>query len=152
MAVTYVTISKTNYINFGIAAIVTGILGFVGIIRFEYARSLNVVLIPEVGPDGKQLQDDRGKGVERTLIIGSESELRPEVKKELAEERAAKGGVSLRQFMSGYKDTPNDPDALWDPIVLTRIKTNLMVSLVIVVLLGVLTLFWAAFTVQIYTA
>lgn len=52
MAVTYVTIDKSNYGWFGAAAILCGILGFVAIARFDRLRRLYVVQIPLVGEKG----------------------------------------------------------------------------------------------------
>ena len=43
MAVTYVTISKTNYGWFAAAAVLCGVLGFIAIVRFDCLRERHVV-------------------------------------------------------------------------------------------------------------
>src|ERR1700737_4692396 len=57
MAITYIIINKSNYIWFGIGAIVLGIAGLFFINRFNHLRKVNVAQILLVGYDGKQLVD-----------------------------------------------------------------------------------------------
>jgi hypothetical protein len=83
------------------------------------------------------------------VVVGLESNLRPEAKAALAVARKNKGGVSLRQFMSGYgAQRVNHPEALWDSELLADTSSSLTMTLMFVVLLGVMTLFWSAFTIE----
>jgi len=149
MAITYVTINKSNYRWFGAAAVVSGVLGFASIVRFDRLRKFHIMQIPLVGTDGKPLVDRKQKPLQENVVVGLESNLRPEAKAALAEGRKYKGGVSLRQFMSGYgAQRVNDPEALWDSALLADTSSSLTMTLMFVVLLGVMTLFWSAFTIE----
>ena len=52
--------------------------------------------------------------------------------------------------MSGYGSPVNDPEALWEKQVLVDIANKLTISLMIIMLLAVMTLFWAAFVIEVY--
>lgn len=148
MAVTYVTIGASNYGWFGVAAVVSGVLGFLSVARFDRLRRLHVVPVPLVGPKGQPLTNKRGTPLSNNLVIGSEEQLRPEAAAALKVAREREG-VSLRKFMSGYGSPPNDPEALWDRGVLATIANTLTTSLMHVVLLAVMTVFLAAFVIEI---
>lgn len=149
MAVTYVTISQSNYGYFGAAAVVAGLLGFAAVVRFDRLRKLHVVPIPLVGSDGKPLVDKKKNPLEQNVVVGLESQLRDEAKAALAEARKKKGGLSVRQFMSGYgAQRVNDPEALWDSALLARTSNTLTTTLMGVILLAVMTLFLSAFVID----
>jgi hypothetical protein len=151
MAVTYVTISKSNYGWFAAAAIVCGVLGFIAVARFDRLRERHVVQIPTVGADGKPLLDRRKKGLQQHVVIGIESDLRDEVKAALADARKKKAGLSVRQFMSGFgSQRLNDPEALWDSTLLADTRSSLTITLMCIVLLSVMTIFLAAFTIEVF--
>ncbi len=148
MALTYVTISQSNYRWFGAGAILCGALGFAAIARFERLRKLHIVQIPLVGADGKPLLDRKKKPIQQNLVIGLEGNMREEAKAALAEARRMKGGLSVRQFMGGYgAQGVNDPEALWDSALLANISSTLTTTLMCIVLFGVMALFWSAFTI-----
>jgi hypothetical protein len=149
MAVTYVTISKSNYRYFGGAAVILGLLGFAAIVRFDRLRKLHVVSIPMVGADGKSLLDKKKKPLEQNVVVGLESQLRDEARVALADARKKKGGLSVRQFMSGYgAQRVNDPEALWDPALLAGLSSSLTTTLMWILLLAVMTLFLSAFVID----
>jgi hypothetical protein len=149
IAVTYVIIDKSTYLWFGGAAISAGILGFAAVVRFDRLRKLHIATIPLVGPDGKPVTDKKHRALEQNVVIGLENDLRPEAKAALAEARKSKGGLSVRQFMSGYgAQRVNDPEALWDTALLVDINSRLTTTLMGIILLSVMTLFWAAFTIE----
>lgn len=149
MAVTYVTISKLNYRYFGGAAVVLGLLGFGAIVRFDRLRKLHVVSIPMVGADGKPLLDKKKKPLEQNVVVGLESQLRDEARVALADARKKRGGLSVRQFMSGYgAQRVNDPEALWDPALLAGLSSSLTTTLMWILLLAVMTLFLSAFVID----
>jgi hypothetical protein len=148
MAVTYVTISNSNYRWFGAAAVLSGVLGFAAIVRFDRLRKLHVVPIPLVAADGKPLVDKKKNVVDQNVVIGLESDMRDEAKVALAAARK-KGGLSVRQFMSGYgAQRVNDPEAIWDSALLAKISSSLTTTLMCIVLLAVMALFWSAFTIE----
>lgn len=148
MAVTYVTIDTFNYRWFGAAAVLGGMLGFVSVARFDRLRKLHVVPVPLVGANGASLQDKRGAPLVKNVVIGAEEQLRPEAAAALKAARA-RGGVSLPKFMSGYGSPVNDPEALWDRDILASIANRLTTSLMHVVLLAVMTVFLAAFVIDV---
>lgn len=148
MAVTYVTINSSNYGWFGVAAVASGVLGFISVARFDRLRKLHIAPVSPVGPDGKPLQDERGDPVVNNLVIGLEEQLRPEAAAALKAARKH-AGLSLRKFMSGYGSPVNDPEALWDRSVLSGIANKLTTSLMHVVLLAVMTVFLAAFIIEV---
>lgn len=148
MAGTYITINSSNYVWFIIAAIVSGILCFISIMRFDYLRKLYVAPVPLVGPNGDQLRNKRGTPLSKNVVIGAEERLRPEAVAAFEKARAEKG-ISLRAFMGGYGSPVNDPEALWDRDYLAGIANKLTASLMYVILLAVMTLFLAAFVLEV---
>lgn len=150
MAATYVTIDGANYGWFVVAAVVSGVLGFISVTRFDHLRKLHVVPVPLVGPKGDQLLDKRGVPLFNNVVIGSEAQLRPEAAEALKEARQ-QPGVSLRQFMSGYGSPVNDPEALWDRGYLAGIANKLTTFLMYVALLAVMSVFLATFVIEVAT-
>jgi hypothetical protein len=149
MAATYVLIDGTNYLWFAAAAILSGILGFSLIVNFDKLRKIHIAAIPQVGPDGKALKDKSGREITVNAVIGTETDLRPEAKDAFNAARKRAGGLSLRQFMAGYgAQRVNDPEALWDSTLLAEISNKLTTRLMLITLSAVMTLFWAAFTIQ----
>jgi hypothetical protein len=150
MAVTYVTIDKANYLWFGGAAILSGMFGFVAVFRFDRLRRLHIRSIPMVGADGRPMMDKKRRPLEQNVVIGSEDDMRSEAKAALAKARRTKGGLSVLQFMSGYgAQRVNDPEALWDSALLVNIGSKLTITLMCILLLSVMTVFWAAFTIDV---
>jgi hypothetical protein len=118
MAFTYVTISKSNYGWFVGGAILCGILGFIAVAMFDHLRERHVVPIPMVGVDGKPLRDRRKREVRQNVVVGSEPDLRDDMKTALARARKKNPGLSVLQFMSGFgAPRLNDPEALWEVLV-----------------------------------
>ena len=88
--------------------------------------------------------------LQQNIVAGLESNLRDEAKAALADARARKGELSLRGFMSGYgAQSVNDAEALWDAALLANTSSNLTTTLMFVVLLGLMTLFLSAFTIEV---
>jgi hypothetical protein len=151
MAVTYVTISKSNYGWFAGAASLCGVLGFIAIARFDRLRERHVVQVPMVGADGKPLMDRRKKEVQQNVVVGLEAELRNDAKVALDKAREKRGGLSVRQFMSGFgPQRVNDPEALWDSGLLANIRSTMTITLMGALLLGVMALFLGAFIIEVY--
>jgi hypothetical protein len=149
MAVTYVTISHSKSRYFGGAAVLLGLLGFAAIVRFDHLRKLHVVSVPMVSADGKPRLDKEKKPLEQNVVVGLESQLRDEARVALADARKKKGGLSVRQFMSGYgAQRVNDPEALWDSALLAGISSSLTTTLMWILLLAVMTLFLSAFVID----
>src|SRR3546814_10546141 len=102
MATTYISIDATNYRWFGLAAVILGVLGFVCIIFFDRTKRLHVVEILQVSANGSALLDQDGEPVAKSVVVGREDQLRSEAAAALKTARR-RGGVSLKQFMSGYE-------------------------------------------------
>jgi hypothetical protein len=148
MAVTYVTIDKSNYAWFGAAAVLSGLLGFAAIVWFDHLRKLHIAAIPLVGADGRPLLDIKRKVREENVVVGIERDMRDDARLALVEARKQRPGLSVRQFMSGFGERVNDPEALWDEILLAKISSSLTTTLMCVVLFAVMTVFWAAFMIE----
>src|SRR3546814_14736110 len=86
------------------------------------------------------LLDQDGEPVAKSVVVGREDQLRSEAAAALKTARR-RGGVSLKQFMSGYGSPVNDPAALWSENLLASISRRLFVLLMFVVLFAVLPLF-----------
>src|SRR3546814_19793928 len=106
MATTYISIDATNYRWFGLAAVILGVLGFVCIIFFDRTKRLHVVEILQVSANGSALLDQDGEPVAKSVVVGREDQLRSEAAAALKTARR-RGGVSLKQFMSGYGSPVN---------------------------------------------
>src|SRR3546814_9403537 len=89
------------------------------------------------------LLDQDGEPVAKSVVVGREDQLRSEAAAALKTARR-RGGVSLKQFMSGYGSPVNDPAALWSENLLASISSRIFVLLMFVVLFAVLTLFIAS--------
>jgi hypothetical protein len=150
MAVTYVTITKSNYRWFGAVAVVCGLLGFITIAKFDRVRRRHVMQIPEVGPDGKQLTDDKNRSVARSVVRGLEENMSEPAKAEWIAARKRDPSLSLAKFMAGFGANPNDPEALWDPALLADIGNSLTVTLMSAFLFGVMVLFISAFIIEVF--
>lgn len=150
MGITYVTINRSNYVWFGIAAILIGGFGFWSVARFDRLQKLHIVPIPLIGKNGQQLVDKKDKTRFKNVVIGLESQLRPEAKAAYDDAQKQYGGLSLPQFMSGYgAHKVNDPEALWDREILADISNKLSVTLMYIVLSAVMALFLAAFVIEV---
>ena len=150
MAITYVAINDSNCLWFGIGAVLIGSFGFWSVVRFDHLRKLHIVSIPLIGKNGQQLVDNKNNPRFENVVIGLESQLRPEANTALEEARKQKGGLSLTQFMAGYgAQRVNDPEALWDRGILAAISNKLSVILMCIVLSAVMVLFLAAFIVEV---
>lgn len=150
MAASYILITPSNYQLFLLAAVLTGILGFGVVTRFNKLRKRHVVSIPLVGKNGQQLVDKRKKPVFKSVVIGTEAQMQPYAKAKLDETRTAKGGVSLIQFMGGYgAQQVNDPEAIWDRELLADISSKLTTYLMYIMLSAVMALFLGALVISI---
>jgi hypothetical protein len=147
MAITYVSISATNYRWFGGAAVICGLIGFLCVARFDGLRQRHVVAIPLVAADGTVLKDRQGRDQNASVVIGPESKMRSEAASAFGQARQ-KGGVSLSKFMSGYGSPVNDPGSIWEHALLARIANRLTTLLMCVLLLAVMTVYLAAFTIE----
>jgi hypothetical protein len=150
MAMTYITINTSNYTWFGVGAVLCGVLGLYYLIRFDHMRKIYVVQVPLVGADGQQRKDKKRKLVFKNVVIGLESNMNPEAKEAFIEARKNIPGLSLVKFMSGY-GTPNDPESIWDRSLLANLSNKLTMALIFIALFGVMVLFLASFTIEVFT-
>jgi hypothetical protein len=84
------------------------------------------------------------------VVVGLEADLRDDARVALAEARKKRPGLSVRQFMSGFGERVNDPEALWDPALLANIRSNLTMRLMYALLFGVMALFLGGFIIEVY--
>ncbi|MBK9966624.1 MAG: hypothetical protein IPP07_17785 [Holophagales bacterium] len=146
MALTYVTISPSNHQLFATGAVLAGLLCAGAIWRFDLLRR------PLLAPNGKQLTK-HGIPRSRAVLIGSEAQLLTQAAAALQKAREERGGISLRQFMSGYgAQSVNDPEALWDRGLLAGIGAALSTLIMLVMLSAVVALFLGAFVIYVHGA
>jgi hypothetical protein len=82
--------------------------------------------------------------MEQNVVVGLEADLREDARVALSKAREKRAGLSIRQFMSGFgPQRVNDPEALWDSVLLGNLRSNMTITLMCAVLFGVMTLFWA---------
>jgi hypothetical protein len=152
MALTYVTISPSNHQLFATGAVLAGLLCAGAIWRFDLLRRRHIVAIPLLAPNGKQLTK-HGIPRSRAVLIGSEAQLLTQAAAALQKAREERGGISLRQFMSGYgAQSVNDPEALWDRGLLAGIGAALSTLIMLVMLSAVVALFLGAFVIYVHGA
>ena len=97
--------------------------------------------------------DRRKKALFKKVVVGVEEDMQTDARQALSHARKARGGVSLLTFMSGYgAQRVNDPEAIWDRKLLATISNRLTTLLMIILLLTVMALFWAAFSIQVATS
>jgi hypothetical protein len=149
MAVTYVTIDRTNFIWFGIVSVLCGSIGFLLVVIFDRLRKQHVLAIPVVTKDGNQQTDAKDRPIYENVVIGLEADLVPQAKADLDAARKQRGGISIGQFMSGYgANKVNDPESLWDRALLAKLSNKLTMTLMCIVLFAVMAVFLAAFTIE----
>jgi hypothetical protein len=144
IALSFVLINKTNALYFGGAAIVVAVAAAFFIVRFNRSRLLWTTGVTKVRANGQPLKDKKGKDVIETLVIGTESEMRDDAKKDYERARKAHGGISLARFMAGNGQSINDPGAIWPNEVLVDHQTALTTGLIYIVTFSVLALYLAA--------
>ena len=122
IGICYITLNKTNYLNFAIAAIPFGIAAFAFIMWFERLRQLYTCRVPELTPDGSQAVDRNGKPKEFVVIIGSEATMNPNAAKQYKRHKRP----GLCKFMSGYGvNEVNNPEAIWSKAELAGIASKM---------------------------
>ncbi len=145
IGLTFLTISKSNYVWFAAGAVVCGVLTLILIAQLESLRRIHVREIPIVGAKGK-------KTGSRQVVIGTEEDMTPEAKKDYAKARKAEGGLSLIEFLAGYGATKMyDPESAWTATILSKVHSRLILHLMGILLLGVLTLYLAASSIEVAT-
>jgi hypothetical protein len=145
IALTFLTISKSNYVWFGAGAVLCGLLTLILIVQLESLRRIHVREVPVVGPKGKQAGSQQ-------VVIGTEEDMTPEAKKDYAKARKAEGGLSLIEFLAGYgARRMYDPESAWAATILSKVHSRLTLHLMSILLLGVLTLYLAASSIEMAT-
>lgn len=143
IALTYLTINRTNYLWFGGAAVVCGLIAVVLLARFDRLRKLHVRDVPLVGPNGSQT------GTEK-IVIGTRSTMLKDAGAAYDEARKQHGGLSLIEFMAGFGARKMyDPESCWDSELLAGLRSQLTMLLVWVTLLGVMVLYLAASSIEV---
>jgi hypothetical protein len=150
MAIIYVIIDSKNYIWFGGAAGLAGVCGLLMISRFDKLRRRHVHKIPLVGEDGKPLFDKRGKPLFNNVVIEREINMRPEAKKAFKAAKKKNPELTLMAFMSGFGQSINDPEAIWDRELLIEASSKLTKYLTFIILCSVMVLFIAALIVTVH--
>jgi hypothetical protein len=140
MGLSWVFMTKSNYQVFVVVALAIAVFCAITIVRFDRDRKLYVVSIPETGKDGTQLVQ-KGKRVFKSVVIGRESEMRPQAAADYAAAQQQGGAMSLQKFMGGYGTSINDPGALWDAETLATHSTSLTSSLILIALSAVVAVF-----------
>lgn len=151
IAVTYLTINKTNYMWFGCGAILAGVVMALLLARFDRLRKLHVREVPIVAADGSQAKDDKGKLLSKQIVIGTEEDMRPDAKADYAAARKTHGGLSPIEFLAGYGAAKMyDPESCWTASVLSVASNRLTMLVLWIFVGGVLALYLASSAIEIY--
>jgi hypothetical protein len=147
----FVLIDKSNYKWFAGGAVLSGILSFILIARFDRLRKTNLCKVPILANNGTHAIDQQGKPRFEMLVIGGEGDMNAAARAALTKARQAKGGISLCNFMGGYGASKmNDPSAIWDMETLATISNRMTIALMGIILSGVMALYLAASTIEVY--
>jgi hypothetical protein len=150
IALTFLTISKSNYVWFAVAAVVCGLLVLLLIARFDRLRKLHVREIPIVGADGKQARNDKGQPATVKIVIGTENDMRADAKSHYLTARKKNTSLSPIQFLGGYGSNElYSPESCWPAEVLSKISSHLTLLLMWILLLGVMALYLAASSIEV---
>jgi hypothetical protein len=149
IAVTYVLINPDNYIIFFGLAIVLAIVAFWQFFVFNRLRIIHVMEIPEVGNDGQPLVIN-GKEIKRSIVIGTEKDMMPRIKKIFREACEQHRDLTIRKFLSGFGNAIYDPFNVWPAEVLARISNGLTAALVYTMFGAVMTLYLASLSLSIW--
>lgn len=151
MALAYVTINRSNYLLFAIAAVLIAAFAFWSIVRFDFLRKLYIVQIPLLREDGQISRDPKGNPRLRNVVIGPEEEMKEDVKEVFFEARKNHKGLDVINFMSGFAPggRVNDPAVIWPREILIEISNKLSVLLMFIALSAVLVLYIAAFVIEV---
>jgi len=143
IAATFMTINKTNYHWFLGGAIAFGLIALLLLAKFDRLRKLHVRQVPVTGANGQQ---DGTK----TIVIGTETTMRPDDRANYTAARRQQGGLSLVGFLAGYgANAMYDPETCWDTEVLAGVRSTLTMLLVWISVFGVLVLYLSASSIQI---
>ena len=143
IVLTFITITRDNYLVFVVLSGLSGILVAYLAIRLQHHRVVHVVSVPETASDGSHKQDADGKPVYRSVVIGTEADMLPHAAGAYAAARANDASLTLPRFMSGYA-TPNDPAAIWSPQTLATVRDHLCMFAMATILAAVMSLYLAA--------
>lgn len=147
IALTFIFIDKSNYGWFGAAAAVCGTLMIVFVSRFDFMRKAHICKIPILNEDGSQKKGWFGSKKFETVVIGSENNMKTDVK----EHYKQFGGGSLCKFLSGFgKNEVNNAAAIWDMEILAKISSRMTMLLIGILLCGVMALYLAASAVEVH--
>jgi hypothetical protein len=151
MATTYIVINRSNYSWFGIFVLLTVALFVYALINFDYLRKIHTVQIPLVDLNGNQSMDKKGKPLSENIVIGTESQMLPDVKRIFDSAKKKTPGLSLSQFMAGFGTVKsNDPEAIWSREVLAEISNKLFMFLILIFLSAVMVLYLSAFIIEVF--
>jgi hypothetical protein len=149
IALTFVTINKSNFLIFVIAAVIFGIATIALIGVFDRLRRVHVYNVPEVRADGSPAMD-KGKPLIKALIIGVQDDMNADAKRAFADARRKHGGLSLTDFIKGYGATRvNNPESLWSRSQLAQVGNRLTMCLMGILLCAVMTLYLSASSIEI---
>lgn len=110
IALTFIFIDKGNYSWFGGAAAVCAVFMIVFIWRFDHVRKAHICKVPLLNEDGGQKTGWFGSPKFKTVVIGSENNM----KGQAAAQFQRFGAGSLCKFLSGYgQNEVNNAEAIW---------------------------------------
>jgi hypothetical protein len=150
IALVFVLIDRNNYLAFILGALIFGILALIFIARFDYLRRVHIVGVPILQQNGGQAVDKKGNALFHNIVIGTEQDIRPEMRTVLADARKGNPGLSLTDFLAGIgiAGKTNNPESLWTKEYLAAVSNRMTMFLMGIVLCAVMALYVAASVVE----
>ena len=100
--------------------------------------------VPLTGADGQQALDSNRNPMSRRIFIGTERNMLETASHDYRQARKQRGALSIIRFMSGYGDSPYDPEAVWSRSTLAPVRIRMCMFALATVLAAIMTLYVAA--------
>lgn len=152
IALTFVLISRNNYLAFAAMAVFFGAATFWLIARFDRMRKVHIFSVPLLQASGAQANDKNGKPLFKNIVIGTEEDMMPDAKEIFVEARRKRPGLSLPEFMGGFGGAnTNNPESIWTRNQLADISSRMTTTLMGILLCAVMALYELASVVEVIT-
>jgi hypothetical protein len=143
----FIFIDKSNYRWFLVPAAIFAFLMTLLIVWFDRLRRAHFCKVPLLNEDGSQKKGWFGSPKFRTVVIGSENNM----KVQAAAAYRKFGAGSLCKFLSGYgQNELNNAEAIWTKETLAKIGSKMTMLLIGIFLCAVMALYLAASVLEVH--
>ena len=146
IGVSFILIDKRNYVWFAGAAVLFAMTAFILIGWFDRMRKTYLCKVPTLNANGTQAHTFWGKPKYELIVIGDETNMKPDAAAVYAKTKA----ISLCGFVSGFgRNKLNDPAAIWSMETLAKISNRMTMALMSILLCAVMALYLAASSIEV---